>query len=129
MSNRKRNPKLELSAFYDEMGFTVKVNCTAEENAAYAAQLEATGSLPAGVYRYRDVYSNEPDQFYTVRQGDLTNAEKQAYIACCNFKNVNTIKKCVVFFTVLAIISIVAALISVLIPVLSCSSYHMLNYN
>lgn len=115
MSDYKKNPKLELSAFYDEMGFTVRVSCTAEENAAYAAQLKATGSLPAGVYQYRDAYSNEPvDQFYTVHQSSLTDAEKQAYITCCNFKNVYTIKKCVVFFTVLTVIQLIAALISVL---------------
>lgn len=114
MSNYQKNPKRELSAFYDEMGFFERVNCTAEENAAYAAQLKLTGSLPAGVYQYRDAYSNEPvDQFYTVRQSSLTDAEKQAYIACCNFKNVYTIKKCVVFFTVLTVIQLIAALISV----------------
>ena len=97
------------------MGFSERVNCTAEENAAYAVQLKLTGSLPAGVYQYRDAYSNEPvGQFYTVRQSSLTDAEKQAYIACCNFKNVYTIKKCVVFFTVLTVIQLIAALISVL---------------
>lgn len=114
MSNYQKNPKRELSDFYDEMGFSERVNCTAEENAAYAAQLKLTGSLPAGVYQYRDAYSNEPvDQFYTVSQSSLTDAEKQAYIACCNFKNVYTIKKCVVFFTVLTVIQLIAALISV----------------
>ena len=34
MSNYQKNPKRELSAFYDEMGFSERVNCTAEENAA-----------------------------------------------------------------------------------------------
>lgn len=126
MSNYQKNPKRELSAFYDEMGFSERVNCTAEENAAYAAQLKLTGSLPAGVYQYRDAYSNEPvDQFYTVRQSSLTDAEKQAYIACCNFKNVYTIKKCVVFFTVLTVIQLIAALISVS----SFSSLFRLNCN
>ena len=85
-----------------------KIDCSKEENKQYMQLINEGGALPEGVYRDVDLDGIELETFYTVYDPQLTEKEQQEYIALMQYEELKTIRKCVVFFTVLA--SIAAAI-------------------
>ncbi len=111
-----------LRSYRFEFNLLQKVPCSKQENKEYQKLLKDGGTLPEGVYAY--VYSTgetSTTEFYTVYEPDLTESEKAEYLTyekldlLETIKDcIKTIKGCVVFFTTLAIIGIIAYLIIML---------------
>ena len=69
--------------------------------------------MPDGVYAYRyDDGRTSTEEFYTIYEPDLTEQEITEYLTYKKLSFLRTIKNCVLFFTVLTIITIVVSLIS-----------------
>ena len=103
--------KEEMRAYRFEIGLLQKVPCTKLENKKYRQILLDGGTLPEGVYSY--VYENgetSNSEFYTVYDPGLTDAEVKEYLAYKQISMIQTIKNCVLFFTILTIISMVILL-------------------
>lgn len=71
--------------------------------------------MPDGVYPY--IYESgeeSSDNFYTVHETDLTNAEIAEYLTYRKLSLMNTIKNCVVFFVVVSFIGMIVSLVAFL---------------
>lgn len=119
MEQEKIDLKDELNSLRCEFNFSQKIYCNKEQNKKYAQLIKEGSPLPEGVYQLTlyngDVSTNE---FYTIYDGGLSDKEKEEYNLYQIYKickNIETIKYCVVFFTVLAIISLVLGVIAALI--------------
>ena len=109
MAKKKINLRDELRAHKFEFDLLQKIPCTKQENKEYQKLLKDGGTLPEGVYAY--VYdSNETSatEFYTIYETDLTESEIREYLTYKQLSHIKTIKNCVLFFTVLTIISMIA---------------------
>ena len=107
MAREKLNLRDELRAHKFEFDLLQKIPCSKQENKEYAKILKEGGTLPEGVYAY--VYAGgetSTDEFYTIYETDLTEAEIQEYLTYKQLTFIRTIKNCVMFFTVLTIIGI-----------------------
>ncbi len=85
-------------------GLIQRIDCSKEENKAYRQHLKNGESLPENVHRYTDVNDAPMNEFYTEKMIDLDEAEKQEYILLLQLSKIETIKKCVIFFTIPAVI-------------------------
>ena len=112
MAKNKVDLKAELRNLYFETLFLQKIDCSKEDNKKYKQLLKNNEPLPNGVYEYKsDVNPNEgTGAFYTIYQPKLTQEEKLEYIAFKQLKMITIIKNCIVFFTVLTVISIIITL-------------------
>lgn len=105
MAKEKINLKKELQSYRFDFHLWQKIPCSKEDNKKYEQLLKKGGTLPDGVFAYD--YNNE---FYTIHAANLTEEEKQEYIALKQLSFIQTILNCVLFFTILAVISIVICL-------------------
>lgn len=116
--------KMELSEFAknlatlrEEFGFTQKEPCTPEETAKLTADHAEGKELPCDIgYTTTETFNNESNastslSFYRIVPSDISSEEKMEYLALLRSKNIKTIKNCVVFFTVLMVISLCASVI------------------
>lgn len=102
------NLKDRLNSYKYEFDLLQKVECSKEECAKYKEMVENNQPLPEGVHRY--TYENgevSHELFYTVYKPDLSDAEINEYLTYKQLGYIKTIKNCVVFFTVLTVISLV----------------------
>lgn len=109
MAKEKINLREDLHEYKLEFDLLQKIPCTKQENEEYQKLLEVGGTLPEGVYAY--VYTNgeiSTTEFYTIYEPDLTEAEKREYLMYKQLSYIKTIKNCVVFFTALTIIGMIA---------------------
>ena len=108
LRNKLRSHKLEY-------GLIRQNPCTEKENKVCQKILKSGGSLPEGIYPY--VYEggevSETD-FCTISEPDLTEAEIREYLTYKQLHMIKTIKNCVLFFTVLTVLSVIAYLIIML---------------
>ena len=85
--------------------------CTKEENKEYNDLLEQGESLPEDVYpidSYWSILKNgKNSEFLKLIRPDVTQADVMEYLMYKKLDMLNTIKNCVVFFTVLAVISLI----------------------
>ena len=102
----------ELTELKCQLGVFKEVDCTDSETEEYRKLLAQGLSLPAGVLRRNSGESDEYAMFYTIRETKLTKDERSEYIQYKQLSTLITIKKCVVFFTVLAVISLVLSAIA-----------------
>lgn len=105
----------QLNSYKYEFDLLQKVECSKEDCKKYKEMVENNQTLPEGVYRY--TYENgevSPDLFYTIYKPDLTDAEIAEYLSYKQLGYIRTIKNCVLFFTIMAIISLAASLLAVL---------------
>ena len=109
MPKEKINLRDELRSYKFEFDLLQKIPCTKQENKEYQNILKAGGVLPDGVFAYvYDSGETSTTEFYTVYETDLTEAEIQEYLTYKQLSLIRTIKNCVVFFTVLTIIGMIA---------------------
>ena len=87
-----------------DCGFCVEVDCSEEENQAYLELLKQKKKLPIDVVQRND----NLNKFFRVVPMDISHEELQEYCLLNQTKNLNTIKNCVVFFTILTVISLIA---------------------
>ena len=108
MAKVKINLRDELRAHKFEFDLLQKIPCTKQENKEYQKLLKDGSTLPEGVYAY--VYDGEPSttEFYTIYETDLTESEIREYLTYKQLSLIRTIKNCVMFFTVLTIIGMIA---------------------
>lgn len=112
MAKEKQDLREELQQLRFDMKFLQKIDCTKEENKAYSKMIKNGEALPNGVYQYRDSSSGEYiSSFYTVWEPELTDAEKREYIQYQELLHIKTIKNCALFFTTLAVISLIVSLL------------------
>ena len=86
-----------------------EVICSQEESEQYKKLVQSGHGLPNGVYRKVE---KDKDYFYTIAddQSELTHEETMELIGLMQLEKISTIKSCCVFFTILAIVGLVAAL-------------------
>ena len=115
MAKEKINLREELRSYKFEFDLLQKIPCSKQENKEYERLLNEGGSLPEGVYAY--VWENgetSTTNFYTIYEPDLTESEIREYLTYKKLSLIKTIKNCVLFFTVLTIIGMVAYLLIML---------------
>ena len=105
MAKDKINIKKRIRDYKYQFDLLQKIPCSKEENKRYA-QLKEENQLPENVKEYEDL----ANQFYTIYTPELTEQEISEYLTYKKLSLLNTIKNCMVFFTVLTIISLVLAL-------------------
>ena len=103
--------KRDLNQLRVAMGFARWENCSDEENKAYSEMLKKGEQLPDGIEQRIDGSGFKTDTFYSLKDTGLSDTEKQEYIMYKQLQNIKTIKGCVVFFTVLTVISLIATLL------------------
>lgn len=110
MANEKNILRDQLRTMKIEEGFLNEIPCTTAENVNYRKMLDEGRPLPDGVYEYE---SDGPSVrcFYMIEEPELTEREFNELATLKQLKLLTTIKKCVVFFTVLTIISLVLGLL------------------
>ena len=87
-----------------------EVDCTEEENKKFSEMLAHKEELPTDVIQRQTSYGAKLDEFYRVIPLPLSSEDLLQYCALKNMKNIKTIKNCVVFFTVIAILSLTVSL-------------------
>lgn len=115
MKKEKIDLKEELKSYKYDFDLLQKIPCSKSENKKYKELLKNGQELPKGVFRYKyfdDSESNE--EFYTIYDPNLTEQEIIEYLTYKKLKILNTIKNCVVFFTVLTVIALVVYLLFLL---------------
>ncbi len=115
MAKEKINLRDELRAHKFEFDLLQKIPCSKQENKEYEQLLKDGGTLPEGVYAY--VYDGDvtsATEFYTIYETDLTESEIREYLTYKQLSLIRTIKKCVMFFTVLTIIGMIAYFLSMM---------------
>ena len=88
-----------------DLGIIKRIPCTDVESSEY----RKTKQVPEDVYNYGD------DSFYFVRYTEIPKEEAAIVAAVITAKNVKTIKNCAIFFTVLAVISLILSVVSALL--------------
>lgn len=109
MAKEKINLRDELRSYKFEFDLLQKIPCSKQENKEYQKLLKDGGTLPEGVFAYvYDSGETSSTEFYTVYETDLTDAEITEYLTYKKLSLIKTIKNCIMFFTVLTIIGMIA---------------------
>ena len=99
-----------------EMDVCLKVTCSQQQNEEYKKILENKLALPDNVYFTNDNFGEK--HFYVVHDKGYTESEINSIIMSTSlFKisdKLDTIKKCVSFFTVLTICSLISFIIYII---------------
>lgn len=104
----------KLRAYRFEFDLLQDIPCTDQENAEYQSILKQGGTLPQNVHPYvYDTGEVSQTEFCTTYKSDLTESEIREYLTYTQLHFLKTIKNCVLFFTVSAIIGIIAYLLIV----------------
>ena len=106
------NLKKELVQFRYEFGVHEQIDCTEEQNAQYRQLAKENKPLPARVYCRNSDPTAEYATFYSVSEMELTPEQLNEYLQYKQLKTLTSIKKCMVFFTVLTVISIIGGVIA-----------------
>ncbi len=108
MAKEKINLRDELRAHKFEFDLLQKIPCTKQENKEYQKLLKDGGTLPEGVYAFVFNSYDTPTEFYTIYETDLTESEIREYLAYKQLSLIKTIRNCIMFFTILSIIGMIA---------------------
>jgi hypothetical protein len=104
----------ELEQLKYELGILQEVDCSDEENEKYRKLLQKNEPLPNGILHRNPDSSTEYASFYKVEKTVLSKDELSNYIQYKQLKTLTTIKNCVVFFTVLTVISLIFGFFAVM---------------
>ena len=100
----------ELNSYKFAYDVMQKIPCSKAENKQYQQILKEGGILPDGVYAYDEFGVASTTEFYTVYETDLSQREILEYLTYKKLDFIRTIKNCIVFFTVLTLISLIISL-------------------
>ena len=107
MAKRVIDAKADLYRAKLDTGLIVKVASSSKEYKVFSNMIKEGKGLPEGVLRGVDGYGNEA----FCREAQLTERQTREYIELLQYEELKTIRKCVVFFTVLIVISLIIAVI------------------
>ena len=109
MAKEKINLRNKLRSYKFEFDLLQQIHCSKQENKEYQKLLKEGGVLPEGVFAYvYDSGETSTTEFYTIYETDLTESEIREYLTYKKLSLIRTIKNCIMFFTVLTIIGMVA---------------------
>ncbi len=115
MFEETEDVRQELENFRLDHGLKKRIPCTWEENQTFQNMVKAGQALPEGVQPYiYDTGEVSNTSFYRPYEADLTEAEIREYLQYKQLAMVRTIKNCVLFFTITAIVGLSLSLIAVL---------------
>ena len=109
------NAKADLYNAKLDTGLIVKVPSSSKEHGEYLTMTKEGKGLPEGVLKGVDEYGIE--SFY--REAKLSERETREYIELLQYEELRTIRKCVVFFTVLVVISLIGGVMAGIFTFLS----------
>ncbi len=115
MADNKINLRKRLTEYKMDFDLLEKIPCSQEENKEYEQLLKEGKPLPEDVFPY--IYDDgevSTSEFYTVYEAELSEAETMQYLTFKKLYYLHTIKICVVFFTVLTVIGLVAGIFAFL---------------
>lgn len=115
MAKERIDLRKELHDYREAFHLIQRVPCSKEQNQAFQQILKNGGKLPDGVFPFVFDSGLVSDEFYTIYKPDLTPEEKEEYLTLKRLSLLKTIKNCVLFFTVLTIVGIIAYLYIMLI--------------
>ena len=101
----------ELEQLKYDLGILEKIECSDGEAEEYRNLLVQGNPLPDGVIRTNPDSSPEYAMFSKVKNTSLSASELSDYIQYKQLRTLMTIKSCVVFFTILTVISLACGLI------------------
>lgn len=106
------NAKETLTQMEHELGMLKRLNFTKQENEIIRQKLNNGLPLSENIYKYANQFDeNGSAIFYKLGKMELNETERLEYVLLMQHKLLKTIKNCLLFFTVLTIISIIAGLI------------------
>lgn len=92
-----------------DLNFLQRTDCSNSENQKYLNDQKNGKPLPKNVIQYRSTLTGEYiNEFYTVKDSGLTEDKRCLYIELKKLEHIKTIKNCVLFFTVIAVIGLIA---------------------
>lgn len=104
--------KSQLLKYEIYFGLKKKIPCSKADNKIYRNMKKNNQDLPTGVYEYCDENDNGIGDFYTLDEViDLTKEETERLLLFKKLDYIRSIKNCSVFFTVLAVISLIASIL------------------
>ena len=106
MATEIKDIREEITQNKIDLGFYQIKPCSYDENQQLKELKNQGKPLPENINEYNSEYAGE---FYTVHKPNLSEKEMQDYIAFKHLRLLKTIKNCVLFFTVLTIVNIIAA--------------------
>jgi len=111
MAKNKIDLKKELNSLQYDLLLRQKIDCSKEDNKKYRELSKQGKPLPDGVYAYKTDSGEDMYQYYTIHiPEELEKEDRFEYILLKQYEMIKTIKNCVLFFTVLTIISLVVSL-------------------
>ena len=114
MERQTKDVKQELFEKQIQYGLYQIESCSEEDNAKYASMAQKGEPLPKNVRRYKNTVTDQyVDQFYYLKDSKLTDSERQEYLRYLELDRLNTIKNCLLFFTVLTVISLIIGFIAI----------------
>ena len=120
-AGRNNRRKTMNASFYEKLlqlkhdnGLCQEVLCTEDENHLFLEMVKQKKALPEDVVRCEESNGTKLDKFYRVVPLEMTHEEIQEFCMLNQIKHLKTIKNCVVFFTVLTVLSLVATILILL---------------
>ena len=98
-----------------EMGVFHRENCSEKDNSIYRDYIREGRPLPADVCRIDDYDEINDAEFAVITKHDLSREELVEFVQLKQLQELTTIKKCMVFFAVLTIISLILGVLGVML--------------
>ncbi len=111
MARETYNLRQELIQLKYDFNLLQKIDCSRIENERYARFIEDGEPLPSDVFRRTSTDGKNTDEFYTVRENDLTDNEKKEYY---NLKQLDLLSSIKSFTLITAGMSAASAIIIIL---------------
>ena len=115
---KKINIRSKIKQYRAENGILHVIPCTEQENLTFEEAEKAGEALPEGVFHYRDENGKPIWEYYRMEDPGYTEEEVREFLTYKRIalleeqaQHLKTIKRCVIFFTVLTVISLVTAII------------------
>ena len=107
MAKKPIDMKKNLRNIWLDMNFLQDIACSKEENKQFRQMKKNGEALPEGIREYQDVNGFVTGEFFRIYDAGLTENERIEYTFYGILQQLRTIKNCCVFFTTLAVISLI----------------------
>ncbi len=107
-----KNMKKELRRLRLVHDLVVKTDCAAQENEKFAEIVKSGNALPENVFEYVNSDGVRMGEFYKISDSELSPEEKEEYIKLKQSRDINIIRNCVIFFTVLTALGLLVTIMN-----------------